>query len=53
MPKELQLALAERTEDGINVFRFSGSLGVEGATGVAGLFQACLQEEVFKIVVDL
>jgi anti-anti-sigma factor len=53
MAKELQLALAERTEDGINVFKFSGSLGVEGATGVAGLFQACLQEEVCKIVVDL
>ena len=53
MPKELQLALAERTEDGINVFKFSGSLGVEGATGVAGLFQVCIQEGVCKIVVDL
>ncbi|UCE27468.1 MAG: HD domain-containing protein [Candidatus Coatesbacteria bacterium] len=53
MPKELKLALAERTEDGISVFKFSGTLGVEGATGVAGLFQACLQEKVFKIVVDL
>jgi anti-anti-sigma factor len=53
MAKELQLSLAERTEDGINVFRFSGDLGVEGATGVAGLFQACLKEKVYKIIVDL
>jgi anti-anti-sigma factor len=53
MVKELQLALAERTEDGINVFKFSGDVGVEGATGVAGLFQACLREKVYKIIVDL
>jgi anti-anti-sigma factor len=53
MAKELQLALAERTEDGINVFKFAGSLGVEGATGVAGLFQVCLQEKAYKVIVDL
>lgn len=45
--------MAERTEDGINVFKFSGDVGVEGAGGVAGLFQACLREKVYKIIVDL
>ena len=53
MAKELQLTIAERTEDGINVFKFSGSLGVEGANGVAGLFQACLGEKVYRIIIDL
>jgi len=42
MTKELKLDLTERTSDGILVFKLSGTLGVEGSTGIQGLLNACI-----------
>ncbi len=53
MPKELKIELAEKTPDGIYVFKLVGSLAVEGAAGIQGLFDVCVREKVYRIVLDL
>ena len=53
MAKELKIELAKKTPDGIHIFKVSGALGVEGSAGIQGLLDACLKEEVHKIILDL
>ncbi|MGD8717643.1 MAG: HD domain-containing protein [Candidatus Zixiibacteriota bacterium] len=53
MAKELSIRLAEKTPDGVHIFRVSGALGVEGSAGIQGLLDACMKEGVNKIVLDL
>ena len=53
MARELKIELLQKTADQIHVFKVSGSLGVEGSTGVQGLLEACLRQGVHRIVLDL
>jgi anti-anti-sigma factor len=53
MAKELKLDLLERTPGGVLVFKLSGTLGVEGSTGVQGLLKACIDERLFRLILDL
>jgi anti-anti-sigma factor len=51
--KEIQLTLSQKTEEGIHIFKLGGVLGVEGASGLQGLFNACLREKAFKLIIDM
>jgi len=51
--RELDISLSKKAEEGIYVFKLSGSLGVEGSRGLAKLFDACLKEKVYRIIIDL
>lgn len=51
--KELQLTLSQKTEEGIHIFKLGGVLGVEGASGLQGLFAACLRENAYRIIIDM
>ncbi|MCP4230655.1 MAG: HD domain-containing protein [bacterium] len=53
MAKELRLDLVERTPGGVLVFKLSGALGVEGSTGVQGLLKACVDEQLFRLILDI
>lgn len=51
--KELEIELQEETEDDIHLFKLSGVLGIEGAHGINQLIDACLKEDVVKIIMDI
>jgi len=51
--KEIQLTLSQKTEEGIHIFKLGGVLGVEGASGLQGLFNACLREKAYKLIIDM
>jgi len=51
--REMDVSLSKKTEQGIYIFKLSGSLGVEGSRGMSRLFDVCLKEKVYKIIIDL
>jgi anti-anti-sigma factor len=51
--RELDITLSKKSEKGVYTFKLSGSLGVEGSRGMSRLFDACLKEKVYKIIIDL
>lgn len=51
--RELDISLSKKTEEGIYTFKLAGSLGVEGSGGLTKLFDACLKEKVYSIIIDL
>jgi anti-anti-sigma factor len=51
--RELDISLSKKSEQGIYIFKLSGSLGVEGSRGMSRLFDACLKEKAYKIIIDL
>ena len=53
MAKELKIELTKKTPDGVHIFKVSGALGVEGSAGIQGLLDACLNEKVYNIILDL
>jgi len=50
--KELTIELTRELNDGINLFALKGVLGIEGAEGLSQLFDACLKENKYQLILN-